>query len=819
MVKNYTTKPSLVIVESPAKCKKIEEYLGAGYKVIASYGHFRELSSLQNIQLENNFKPTYTIMNCDIKKRQIENIKKSIENSYEVILASDSDREGEAIAWHICDLFKLDISNTKRIVFNEITQSAIQHAISNPRFIDMNLVYAQQARQILDLLVGFKISPLLWKFITSKATNSLSAGRCQSPALKLIYDNQKDIDNNEEKKIYNTVGYFTNMNIGFDLNKQYETEDQITDFLNGSADFAHIYTCSEPIKTIKEPPTPFSTSRLQQTVSNELHYSPKETMKICQTLYEAGYITYMRTDSKTYSKEFIENIKVYISRQYEDKYIHENIQRLITSEVGETEKEKDKDKDKERKTKKETKTKETKSKDKDNDKNKDKENKTQDAHEAIRPTNISLKELPETIGTRERRLYKLIWETTLESCMSNAIYHSITASISAYQNTTFRYTSELIHFAGWKIVKKNFSVENKEYYYLQTIKQNNVIPYIKFLSKSTFKNTKSHYTEAKLIQLLEDKGIGRPSTFSMLVDKIQERGYVKKQDIKGREVVCSDFELSNDEIFEIETKREFGNEKNKLVIQPLGIVVMEFLEKHFMDIFNYDYTQNMENNLDKVANGSMNWVQICDECNTQLDSIITALKHEKKIEFQLDEHNTYIIGKFGPVIKCTETVNNKETISFKPIKNDIDIQKLENNEYRVEDIVDNEHLNSQYVLGKYENKDLILRKGKYGLYVTWGKNSKSLKELEDRSMNMESITYEEVIPILESVNKNIIREISPSFSIRTGSKGDYIFYKTSKMKKPKFMDIKKFNTETNEHYRTCDISILKKWIIETYELS
>ena len=493
MANKYITTNCLVIVESPAKCAKIESYLGLGYKVIASYGHLRELKSVDGL------KPIYTIIDNSLKKKQIEIIRQEINKASDVILASDDDREGEAIAWHICELFKLDVNKTKRITFNEITETAINYAIRNPRTINMNIVYAQQARQILDLLVGFKVSPMLWKFITNHAANSLSAGRCQTPALKIIYDNQQQINSIQDATIYNTTGYFTNSNICFKLNKQFDTKDQVTDFLDGSSQFEHIYTCTTPVKSYKKQPEPFTTSTIQQTASNEFRFSPKETMKLCQKLYEAGYITYMRTDSKTYSKDFIENVKDYINRKYSPEYIHEDID-LLVSGCNKSLVTKDKF--------------------------------TQDAHEAIRPTNISLSHLPETIDSKERKMYQLIWQRTLESCMSPAVFYSITANISGYLNTHYTYSSELIHFPGWKIVSQTYSSENKEYHYLQTIKPDGVIPYKKIVAQVAVKNVKHHYTEARLVQLLEENGIGRPSTFSMLVDKIQERGYVKKEDVK-----------------------------------------------------------------------------------------------------------------------------------------------------------------------------------------------------------------------------------------------------------------------------------------------
>ena len=794
MSKKYSTTTSLVIVESPAKCKKIEEYLGPGYKCVASFGHLRELSSLKNIDIENNFTPTYTIIDNAIKKKQIAFLKKEIENAHEVILSSDNDREGEKIAYCVAQIFNLDINKTKRITFNEITEQALQHAIKNPRKIDMDLVHAQQARQILDILVGFKVTPMLWKFINKNKDNSLSAGRCQTPALKLIYDNEKDIKMAEERKVYNVTGIFTNSNIVFDLSPQnkYETEDTVTDFLDGSAEFPHIYTCSKPVKTVKKQPEPFTTSSLQQMASNELHYAPKETMRICQALYEAGYITYMRTDSKIYSKEFINSAKEYIVRNYDAKYINENLEtRDVKEEKNKKEKEKEKD------------------------------TLRQEAHEAIRPTNISLFELLETVDSKERRMYKLIWEHTLETCMSPASFFSITASISACQDTKFTYTSELIDFPGWKIVsKKNaneIKQENKEYQYLQQIKQNAVIPYKKMCAKVTIKGSKQHYTEARLVQLLEERGIGRPSTFSSLVDKIQERGYVKKEDVKGKELMCRDYELSNGEIFEIENKREFGNEKGKLVIQPLGTIVMEFLDTHFSEIFNYTYTKEMEDELDKIAKGETIWYNLCDTCNKQLDTLVDGLKDETKIEVKLDEHNTYLVGKYGPVIKCVEECDGKEIIKFKPIKKGVDIHKIENGDYNeaIDEIVDTNIIKKRYVLGQYEGNDVVLQKGKFGLYITWDNNSKALKELGNRPI--ENITFDEIKKYLDE-GSNLIREINVSISIRKGQKGDYIFYKTAKMKKPQFYDLKTFSNDTKTDYKTCNMTVLKSWLKEKHDI-
>lgn len=803
MSKRYSTTTTLVIVESPAKCKKIEEYLGPGYKCMASFGHLRELPSLNNIDFENNFAPTYTIIENDIKKAQIGKLKKAIDESAEVILATDDDREGTAIAWHLAQMFDLDISKTKRIIFNEITESALQKAIQNPQLIDMDMVHAQQARQILDLLVGFKVSPTLWKYIAKQKDNALSAGRCQTPALRLVYDNYKDIQKSPGKMVYNVTGYFTNQCISFELNKQFlnetDTED-VVDFLETSTDFQHMYSVSEPTKIIRPPPQPFTTSRLQQVASNISHISPKETMKLCQTLYEAGYITYMRTDSKVYSNEFVQTAKEYIKKTYSEQYIHPNIDTNANTNVEE---ELPIELGKKNPTKKLT----VKKKDIAVQKL------TQDAHEAIRPTNIALKELPDKMEPRVKKMYKIIWQNTLESCMSDASFFSIHAHITAPNDSTYVYKSELIDFPGWKIVEKKYENAdpkvNKDYHYLLSLKKGSIMKYKKVAARLTIKDTKMHYTEAKLVQLLEEKGIGRPSTFSSLIDKIQERGYVKKDDVKGTEIICKDYELEGDDVFEIETKREFGNEKGKLIIQPIGILVIDFLDKYFENLFNYDYTRNMEEDLDKIAKNKRVWYELCGDILKNVDGLIEELKGVKKMEIKIDDSHFYIIGKYGPVIKC---ISQENEVTFKKVKTDIDIHKLENGEYKLEDILDteqeqieqNKDLNYKK-LGKYEEDDLIIRRGKFGLYAEWGKNTKNLKCFGNRPI--ENINYADIIQILEK-NGNMVREISDTISIKNGKHGDYIFYKTAKMRKPQFFSI----TECKLDYNKCDKRILLDWL-------
>jgi len=823
MSKKYNIITTLVIVESPAKCKKIEEYLGPGYKCLASFGHLRELSSLSNIDFNNQFYPKYSIIDNALKKKQIQLLKKEIMSAGEVILATDDDREGEAIAWHICDLFHLNIETTKRILFREITKTALQNAVKSPTRINMKLVHSQQARQILDLLIGFKVSSNLRDCLVKNKSASLSAGRCQTPALKIIYDNYNEIRTSTGKKVYNVSGIFTNQNILFSLKtkpeNKYETEDQIIDYLNGASEYSHIYNCSEPKSVFKKQPEPFTTSKIQQTASSELHLSPKETMSICQRLYEAGYITYMRTDSKTYSKEFIESVKEYIIRNYVDgiKYINENIDLLV---MNREKLEQEKDQEEQKEQKEVIKKKENLAKKKNSVNN---NNHNQEAHEAIRPTNVSLELLPDDFDSKEKKLYKLIRENTLESCMSIAKLLSITASIPSFDETIFSYTSEIIDFPGWLIVSKKYSkdTDNSEYNYLLKMKKQMDTPFKKIMANVSIKNLKSHHTEAKLIQILEEKGIGRPSTYSSIVDKIQERGYVKKQDVTGIEIDCKEYVLENDEIVETDTKRKFGNEKGKLVIQPLGIVVIDFLNKHFNDLFEYDYTKQMEDDLDNVSNGTKIWNELCKECDDTINNLI-HLSGTSKLEIKLDENNTYIIGKYGPIIKCDEVIKDKEITTFKKVKKDIDIHKLKNGEYSLEDIQENKNQgdsttskenekDKDIILGKYEKEDVIIRKGKFGLYIKWGENTKTLKELGNRPI--ESITYQDVEKYIVE-GSNIIRNISDNITVRRGTKGDYIFFKTKKMKRPTFYSLKDFNDD----YKTCDICKLTEWINNTYNI-
>jgi len=799
MSRKIVTKLSLVIVESPAKCKKIEGILGPGYKCIASYGHLRSIQGLDAIDTENGFKIDYSVIQEDIKLKQIERIRKEIVDADDVILATDGDREGEAIAWHLCQLFNLPVETTSRIVFHEITEAAILSAIRNPSRIDLNLFYAQQARQVLDLLVGFTITPLLWHNISKTHKGSLSAGRCQTPALRLVYDNYLDIKKSPGKLVYNVIGYFTNLNLPFELSKQLTNVDETRKFLEQCAAKDSKFLCNKSAakKSIRKAPEPLTTSTLQQLASNELHLSPKETMKLAQQLYEAGHITYMRTDSKKYSREFIENGKKHIVATYNEQYVSQTLDAICCDSNTMSE-----------------------------------ENDKKEAHEAIRPVSI-INDISPDLPPKAVKLYQLILTRTLESCMPSAQYSTISATISICIKDDkigheFVYKAEQVVFKGWQIVswKADENLEERAYNYFVNLKPNAEVCPKKIEAKNVLKDLKQHFTEARLVQLLEEKGIGRPSTFASLIDKIMERKYVEKQNIEGKTIECLDFLLDDTKkITEIPCTKEFGNEKGKLVIQPLGIIVIEFLVKNFSTFFDYSYTKEMECNLDLIATNKKQWTELCNTCNQDLIKVISGLTSLKKFEIQIDEYHSIIIGKHGPVVKKTlesTSKNKKADVSFIPLKKGLDIkvlndfEELHNRKLLLDDVIESSN-STKDSLGKYKGHDLFLKNGKYGPYAQWGSNMKSLKELDKPTDKME---YMEVIKFLDSdildptKPVGLVRELSSNLSIRTGKFGDYIFYKKPRAKKPEFLKLNDFKSD----YKTCDKELLINWIKQTYKI-
>ena len=801
----------LVIVESPSKCKKIEEYLNGKpqatclYKCIASFGHIRELAGLEAINIQNNFAPTFT--ECVSKKEQIAKIKKAVREAEEVILASDDDREGEAIAWHLCQVFKLPIETTKRILFHEITEPALHKAIETPTRINMPMVNAQMARQVLDILVGYKLSPLLWKHVQ----DGLSAGRCQTPALRLIYDNQCEIDKTPGKQCYTVSGYFTSKNIPFILNYEETDQTRLQEFLQQSLTHQHIYKQPQLKTKSRAAPQPFSTSTLQQTASNECHMSPKETMSVCQKLYEGGYITYPRTDSHEYSEEFIKKAADFITAKYGKEYLAQAEQVQAQAQAKQTKQAKGKVIEKE-----------------------------PTAHEAIRATNLKCEDIDETQYTsRENRIYRLILQRTLESCMAEASVSVLSAVITAPQNHEYHYTAEQNIFPGWKIVG-GIEPPSKEYNFLQTVKTEKMIPFKKIKAIAHLKEMKAHFTEARLVQLLEEQGIGRPSTFSSLIEKIQERKYVKKENVKGKMISCIDYEVAADDpkIKQTTTEREFGNEKNKLVIQPVGILALEFLLKHFDTFFAYSYTKEMEDDLDSVAKGEKVWQDICKKCYEEIQNLSLTILERGKEMIRIDDTHTYMVGKYGPVIKCTSKAGTtsvedtskeagtakasksapktESTCTFKPVKQDLDLNKLRRGEYTLDEILEDKN-KPQASIGLYNDKPVYIKVGKFGKYVEWNNVSKSLTHLKQHP---NEITIDDITEVLfdmdnaEEGGGGSTRIISEDASLRKGKYGYYIYYKKLKMKKPRFLKLDGFSGD----YLTCDIAVLRDWFIKKYQI-
>jgi|688.fasta_scaffold76586_3 DNA topoisomerase-1 len=767
-------KPILVIVESPSKCRKIEKYLGPGYKVIATYGHIMKLNSLENIEIFNNFHCNYDLISE--KTDKIELMRQYINDVPEVILACDNDREGEAICAAICRLFQLSVETTKRIIFTEITEVAIQHAIRNPTIINMNLVNSQQAREVLDMLVGFTISPILWKNISRKHKTSLSAGRCQTPALRLIYDNYLEIKNSSSELKYKIFGTFTNLNLKFELNKEFKEKEEVKYFMELCKQHEFKYIGMTNVMTRRSSPEPFSTSRILQVASNVLNLSPKDTMKYAQELYENGYITYMRTDCKKYSEEFVQNMSQYIITNYSQEYLRENLNEYI------------------------------------------KPINSDDPHEAIRPVNILQSKFEiENLSAKAIKLYELIWENAIQSCMSHSTYNIITCKITAPEESEFRYKIENNIFLGWEIISNVKKCDDNILFYFQNFMINSIILYKKIESEFMMVGKKSHLTEALLVNLLEERGIGRPSTFASLIDKIQFRNYVEKKNIEGIEIQNYNYKLKKLILEENEVSIIVGNEKNKLVITPLGIIIIEFLVEKMEELFNYDYTKNMEFELDLIAKGNKIWQTLCQSCYENLVEITRCVCDVKTFSIKIDDNNSLIMGKYGPVIKVTNKYG--KFTNFLKVRDNLDLDELRSREnICLEDIIQNNTSTTTDIhtsIGKYKGKDLYVKKGKYGIYAQWGDEQKSLKEEFGNPININNIKYLDVLRYLEkddTLDRNkppgFVRELSENISIRNGKWGDYIYYKKTRVKNPVFIPLKNFD----ENHRTCDKQVLLNWL-------
>jgi DNA topoisomerase I len=606
----------IIIVESPSKCKLIESY--SGIQCIASCGHIRILETIQD-----NL-PQYSII-----KKNIQYLKKSLKNipKKDIILATDNDREGEAIAWHICDYFKLDITKTKRIIFNEITKHAIQYALSNPTIINMNLVNSQKTRQMLDYKIGYTISPYVWNFTSNKTT---SAGRCQTPALRILYENElKELEISNQ---YKTIGYFTKHNIPFVIHLKDPSL-----FLNESIDYQDYELSYVKKKITKPPPLSLTTARLQKLASIELNYSPKKTMEIAQHLYESGHITYMRTDSHSYSNEFIKSLSNPIIRPYLLNNTH--------------------------------------------------------AHEAIHPTDIHVL----NVNKEYQDLYSLIHTITLQSVMEDAIYDVLECKIKAPVDLYYEYNCESIYKQGWK---SNEPI-NPWYLYLLSIQSINQPNKIKSVQEI---NYHSHLSESNLIETLEHYGIGRPSTYSSIIETLKERGYAKLVNIKGKEYDVIEYELQNKKINKKIIKKIIGDEKNKLKIQELGKTVIQYLITDYDHLFNYKYTSLLEDYLDKIALGEMDGTDILSKLSLP--------------EPTLYKPTDILLKNYGPY-EGVDVLLYKNEYGYYVLYGKKKLQLRYLASRKVEEIT------LDYILKKLKDNTLIrsitedihIRNGKYGVYI------------------------------------------------------------------------------------------------------
>jgi DNA topoisomerase I len=702
----------LVIVESPAKKIKIAQFLntipGHDFIVDASYGHVRYFKNgLKSIDFNNNYNPTYEIMNKS--RNVISNLNKLKKKVDEVIIATDLDREGEAIGYHLIKSLKIDVYTTKRIVFNEITKNAIVDSFHNQETLDMDLFYAQQARSILDLILGFKISPIIWKNIAYK----LSAGRCQSPALKIIYDRELDIDDFKSEKSYKIESKFDEFNnIYFKYFKNIIDREKIIKLLPVISNLNYYVDNIKTSQSIQKPPPPYITSTIQQDASCNLNLSPKQTMISLQKLYEKGLITYMRTDSVNISKEFQKTIKKYCDNKYKGFY-----KKNIYS----------------------------------NKKN------TQEAHECIRPTKIDY--VHNSSNEKENKLYNMIKKKIIASQMKNCVVMNYNYSILDNETKKHKFKTSIpkILDIGFKIIYDNKNDNN-----LETIKKIKKNMFLKNTIIDAIENNSKpppRYTEASLIKELVKLGIGRPSTFSNIVNKNFERKYIEK---------LNNTLINNIEIFEIKPKKELQNKikpvktiiKNKIGITNLGKTVIEFLIENFKELISYDYTSKIEEDLDKIADNKKEWYKVVDNVNKKIDS---EIKNVTNLDKKMNVSKKIKLG-FNPK-------NKKKIYHFQSKKGNYIVQEGEDNDepkfrFTSKKKIDlNEALDLfkfPRVLGKLNKKDVEINFGRFGYYISHGKRNMSIKS--------DNMSFDEATKLL---NKTYYKEYS-DFIVLEGKYGIYI---------------------------------------------
>lgn len=704
---------NLVIVESPAKAKTIKKYLGDNFEVTSSQGHIRDLPTKEiGIDIDNNFTPKY-IINPD-KKRIVNDLKRLSASAKVVYLASDDDREGEAISWHLKTALELTDDKIKRIVFHEITEKAIKNAVANPRKIDMDLVNSQQARRLLDRLVGYKLSPVLWKKIKS----GLSAGRVQSVAVKMIVEREREIRNFKSEKSFKVVASFKTVDdktFCAELKKNTKNEEETKALFLELSNKNFKISKVEKKKVVKSPVAPFTTSTLQQEASTKLGFSVTQTMLLAQHLYEAGKISYMRTDSVVLSEDAIKQAQKVIKQTYGEEYCQ---QRQFT----------------------------TKSKN------------AQEAHEAIRPTHFE--DIEVSADEKEQKLYTLIRTRALASQMADAIINKTTLTITPDNTTIFIAKGEVIEFDGFlKLYQTKKDEDEDDNIKLPKVKEGDILTLIKLIGKEKHSQGPSRFSEASLVKELEEKGIGRPSTYAPIIATIQNRGYIIKDSREGEKVEFKVITLEKNKITEGIEKKTEGSEKNKLYPTDIALITNDFLVTNFAEITNYDFTAKVEKELDDIAEGKNNWIKMLQNFYDKFISEVNKCSNSERVEFTsrllgVDPKtgkNIYVrVAKFGPVIQIGDK-NENEKPHF------INLLKGQN----VESITLNDVLKLMSfpkIIGKYKNKEVIVNIGPYGAYIKCGDINATIfdqSRIFDISLEEAKSLIEKKIEYKQKVKKKI----------------------------------------------------------------
>ena len=750
--KNISTimQQNLVIVESPAKAKTIERFLGKDYKVMSSYGHIRDLKKKEiSIDLDN-LQPHYEIP--DEKRRLVAELKKQSEKAEKVWLASDEDREGEAISWHLCEVLGLDEDKTNRIVFHEITKQAILDAIANPRHIDMNLVNAQQARRLLDRLVGFKLSPVLWK----KVKPALSAGRVQSVAVRLIVEREREIQNFKTEPYYRVVAVFNTegnaQQIRAELNTRFSTHEEALAFLEKCKDakFKVNSVTKKPVK--RAPAPPFTTSTLQQEAARKLGFTVSQTMMLAQHLYENGFITYMRTDSLNLSSLCIGTSKEEVTKLYGEQYSRPR--NYHTNAKG-----------------------------------------AQESHEAICPSYISTQEIDS--NKQERRLYELIWKRTIASQMADAMLEKTIIEIGMEGcDDLFVATGEVITFDGFlkvyhESVDDDDAGKTETGHLLPPMNIGDTLQRDEIVVTERYLQGPQRYTEATLVHKMEELGIGRPSTYAPTISTIQQREYVVKGDKKGTERNYTIDTLKGNRLTSKTKKEMVGNDKGKLMPTDIGIVVNDFLTEHFKDIVDYNFTAKIEEQFDQIAEGKSKWESTLQHFYKDFEPEVKKASSERS-EHKVGEREIGVdpktgrkvfvkIGRFGPLVQIG-SADDAEKPQFAQIPADKSISTITLDEAL-------ELFKLPRTVGQLEGTDVVIGAGKFGPYVMHNKKYVSLP----KSLNPMTITLEEATQlIMEKRTQEQQRHIKAfeedkDLELLNGKYGPYIAYKGKNYRIPKAM--------------------------------